>query len=117
MEILEDLGFKIHEMRAIGGAVRSQLWMQIQADILNKDILLVNHEEGGVLGAAILAGTGVGIFKDPINAIENIVKVTKRIKPRHESHEKYIKLYNVYRKLYYGIHDYYDLLAENSGNI
>jgi len=117
MEILEDLGFKIHEMRAIGGAVRSQLWMQIQADILNKDILLVNHEEGGVLGAAILAGTGVGIFKDPINAIENIVKVTKRIKPRHEVHEKYIKLYNVYRKLYYGMHKYYDLLAKNSSNI
>jgi xylulokinase len=62
LSILKDAGFELTELRAIGGGARNDRWMQIKADILGIPITTMQVTEATCLGAAILAGSGVGLF-------------------------------------------------------
>jgi xylulokinase len=55
------------------------------------------------LGDAVLAGLGVGLYKDPVETCERLVRLGKLIEPDMEAHRNYTKLYNVYRKLYVNV--------------
>jgi len=61
--MVRDSGTPLKELRVDGGATRSDLLMQIQADLLG--IPVVRHQclETTALGAAYLAGLGVGLWK------------------------------------------------------
>jgi autoinducer-2 kinase len=47
-----------------GGGARSPLWAQLLADVLRTDVRVPPVAEASALGAAILAGVGVGAFDD-----------------------------------------------------
>lgn len=55
-----------------GGAARSPLWRQITADVLGRD--LSYHADGTSLGAAMLAGVGVGAYRNIREAQAAMVK-------------------------------------------
>ncbi len=57
-----DAGFSIKELRVDGGAVRNHLLMQFQADLLGVDVIRPRIAELTALGAAFLAGLGVGYW-------------------------------------------------------
>jgi autoinducer-2 kinase len=48
-----------------GGGARSPLWAQLLADTLGREVRVPPVAEASALGAAILAGVGVGAFDDP----------------------------------------------------
>ncbi|MFO0865286.1 MAG: glycerol kinase GlpK [Gemmataceae bacterium] len=58
-----DSGLPIREMLADGGAVKNDLLMQIQADLLGIPIVRPAQSETTALGAALLAGLGVGVWR------------------------------------------------------
>jgi glycerol kinase len=60
----EDLGRPIAKMRVDGGAAANSLLMQIQADVADVTIERPAELESTARGAAMLAGVGVGLFKD-----------------------------------------------------
>ena len=64
LELLEDLGAEINEVRSLGGATRSDLWLQIKADICQRDLIIMQCEEAACLGVAILACVGTSIYDD-----------------------------------------------------
>ncbi|TIU75698.1 MAG: carbohydrate kinase, partial [Mesorhizobium sp.] len=47
-----------------GGGSRSAIWPQIFSDVLEMPVTVARSRETGALGAAIAAGTGVGLFAD-----------------------------------------------------
>jgi glycerol kinase len=57
-----DLGQRLSELRVDGGAAANDLLMQIQADLLQCRVVRPEVIETTALGAAILAGVGVGWF-------------------------------------------------------
>ena len=57
-----DAGFSIKELRVDGGATVNNLLMQFQSDILNTNVVRPQITETTALGAAYLAGIGVGYF-------------------------------------------------------
>ncbi len=67
----EESGMKIPVLRVDGGASRSRFLMQYQSDMLNIEVQRPNCLETTALGAALLAGLAVGIWKD----IEEIRKL------------------------------------------
>ncbi len=103
LELIKDKGVKIKEIRAIGGGAKSRVWQQILADILGEEINLLNVEEGPALGAALIAGVGVGVYSSFAEAVNGIVKVRKTIVPRTQNTEKYNQYYQLYKKLYYSL--------------
>jgi xylulokinase len=100
MEVLQDLGIEVKEIRTLGGGARSMLWKQIEADITQKPVLTMRNEEAACLGAAILAGTAVGMYKSIDQACERMVSVKKRFEPNPANSNVYEKTYQHYVKLY-----------------
>ncbi len=111
MEIAERAEVEIEELRATGGGSKSDLWLQIKADVLNKPIHQVSAD-GETLGDAIMAGNGVGIFQDLFGTCEELAKVKKVINPDPHRHKLYTKLYEIYRELYESLKESFDKLAE-----
>ncbi len=60
-----DAGVKLRELRVDGGASVNNLMMQFQADLLGVPVVRPVVTETTALGAAYLAGLGVGLWKSP----------------------------------------------------
>ncbi len=58
----QDLGHDLTEVRVDGGMAANDLMLQIQADLLDCDVVRPEVIETTALGAAILAGIGAGLF-------------------------------------------------------
>jgi xylulokinase len=100
VELLEELGVEVKEVRSTGGAARSQLWSQIKADVLQKTVLTVNTEETAALGAALLAGLAAGTFSSLEKAVQSMVSIKERFSPSKGNKKIYDERYKKYVKLY-----------------
>jgi xylulokinase len=112
LKIIEGKNKGIGEIRAIAGGARSSLWCDIKANIYRKTIVTLKNFEGGVVGAAILAGLGVGAYKDVFSATERVISFDRRCYPDNKKMEFYIKLYGFYKELHDEMQLYYKKLAE-----
>lgn len=92
----EDAGFKLPNLRVDGGASANDFLMQFQADILNVVVDRGETLETTALGAALLAGLAVGVFKD-VDEIYNNMRVKRRFRPQMEEEERE-KNYKYWRK-------------------
>ncbi|MDW8070475.1 MAG: FGGY-family carbohydrate kinase, partial [Anaerolineae bacterium] len=97
---------QITEFRATGGGAKSDVWLQLTADILGQPIMRLQVNECGVLGAALLAGVGSGRFASGVEASEAFVRVTHTFEPRPEVHAVYQERVARYKQLYPLIKDY-----------
>ena len=100
MECLGRAGVIINELRAVGGGAKSELWLQLKADILGKKVVTLNIDEAGTLGTAILAGTATGVYKSIEEAVDVLVKIKKEFVPDKKNHEIYLGNYEKYKKIY-----------------
>ena len=57
-----DAGLRLASLRVDGGAAQNDLLMQLQADLLGVEIVRPKMLETTALGAALLAGLGVGLW-------------------------------------------------------
>lgn len=78
-----------------GGGSRSDLSMQITADVFGVDVMRAPYHETGSLGAAMCAGVGSGIFKSPEEAVEKMGGTKRQVfRPDPERHAYYDRIYN-----------------------
>jgi glycerol kinase len=81
LEVMEaESGIPFPELRADGGAARNNLLMQIQADVLGRPVLRPAVTETTALGAAYLAGLGVGLWKD-VRQVGRYWRLDRRFEP------------------------------------
>ncbi len=87
------------QIRASGGGVRSPLWRQVLADVLDSEIATVNTSEGAAYGAALLASVGAGWHSTVANATAASVTVVPVATPGNaaaayaDAHARYRDLY------------------------
>ena len=94
------LGINPDRLVAIGGATRNHFWMQNKADVVGLPIDVPEVEEATLLGAAILAGMGIGLYKDEQEAFESVYKPGKTYEPDSQLMPKYAEWYKIYQQLY-----------------
>jgi glycerol kinase len=75
--VSKDLDYDIANLKVDGGAVANNFLMQFQADILQINIDRPENIESTALGAGMLAGLGVGFWKNPADL--NAVRKTDQI--------------------------------------
>ena len=97
MEGMLDLEFK--ELRIGGGGANSPLWRQIQADCIDRPVVLPKVRDSTVIGAAILGTVGTGIYGDYKEAIDNMFHIEERREPILENVDVYKKQYLIFNKL------------------
>lgn len=101
IEIACDAGAEIKSMNSMGGASKSSIWMQIKADITGKTITTPSSAgTATALGAAILAGVGIGIFHGFSDAVEKTIQLQHEFIPDMTKSEIYQRNYSIYRQLY-----------------
>ncbi len=105
LDIAESTGAAVEELRAMGGSANSFLWTQMKSDITGKPITVPSSDTATTLGAAILAGVGVGLYKSFEEAVNITVKTTRRHEPDMDNFEKYKMNYDIYLSLYEGTKD------------
>ena len=101
VEALQKMNCNITELRSLGGASHSQLWLQIKADVLNLPITVTECTEATSLGAAMLAAVAAGEYADFEDATASMVKTAFRVKPgaNVEVYEKYFRKYEEINQL------------------
>jgi FGGY-family pentulose kinase len=72
-----------------GGPTKSELWMQLHADVSNVPISFTKVPEGPVLGSAMLAAVGAGVHPDIRTAAQRMVHTERTIEPDPARHEEY----------------------------
>jgi glycerol kinase len=75
-----DSKIKISELRVDGGAVKDNLLMQFQADVMQVPVIRPQITELTALGAAYLAGLGIGFWKD-LNKVAAYWKQERSFQP------------------------------------
>jgi len=112
IELLRDVDVSVGEVRASGGGAKSKLWLQMQADIYNANIVTTNISETGCVGAAILAGIGAGHFKNAEEACSRIIKPISVTEPNAKNVAIYEDYYQTYRSLYATLKDTFENQAK-----
>jgi len=100
LDLLRDSGITINELHAVGGGARSELWLQLKADICNVPLRVPEVTEAACLGAALLAGVAAGVYPDHAAAADSCVRLGRRIGPRSRSRSAYSQRYEIYMKVY-----------------
>ena len=101
MELVhEATGNRPSEVVFAGGASKGDIWCQIVSDVLGLTVKVPVVREATALGAAILAGYGVGIYKDISEASRHLVKWAKVYEPNMENHAVYNEMFATWRKVY-----------------
>lgn len=83
-----------------GGGAKSEVWRQMAADIFGLPVVTISGSgEGGAYGAALVAGVGLGLWKDLVEAAGNPVEETRNL-PDPDTQAIYEKVYRLYDALY-----------------
>ncbi|ACP22213.1 L-xylulose kinase protein (plasmid) [Sinorhizobium fredii NGR234] len=81
IETIRNAGARFDEAVLSGGGSRSRFWPQVFADVLGVPVSVSASRETGALGAAIAAGTGVGLFADFAEGAAAMVRVDRHYEP------------------------------------
>jgi len=111
LNVFREVGLQCDEVRMGGGGSRSHLWRGIFADVLGVPVVLNDAEQGAALGAALLAGLGIGHFANVAEATKLAVRVIDRHEPDAEHVARYDEAYLMYRALYTSLREQFRALA------
>ena len=104
LDCFAEIGLPIDELRIGEGGSHSEVWRQIQADILGRDVVRIATDDLSAVGAALLAGVGGGLYAD-------FATSARSSWPRQcgdqERVEYYRRAFDRYRALYPALRDWY----------
>ena len=83
-----------------GGAARNPFWMQNKADVAGRPLEVSELEEATPLGAALLAGIGVGLYQDAQDAYDRLNHRRTVFHPDPARAAQYARWFPLYQQLY-----------------
>lgn len=111
LDVMVERKIDVGNLRVIGGGAKSPLWLQIMASVYDRPLQVPEHPgEATSLGAALVAGVGVGVFTDFRQAAESI-RTRSEVEPVPDWAEAYREFYEYYLSLYPGLRDYFQSLS------
>lgn len=100
LDRMAEAGFDGREIVIGGGAAKSELWLQIHADTAGLPVVVPDAADAPLVGAAILAFTGIGAFASIPEGIAAMVRPGRRVEPRPAERALYEDIYHRYIQLY-----------------
>lgn len=87
-------------LRTTGGGSRSDLWMQLRADVFGLPVVRLNFRETGAAGCVMLAGTATGEFHDLDQAAQALVREARVFEPDLRMRGYYEEKYQAFTTFY-----------------
>ncbi len=96
-------GMPVDVLRIGGGAARSPVWRQIQADVYGRPVETLRCDDSTGLGSALLGGVGAGVFHSIEEGVAAMVHPCGQLEPDPDRHRLYNELYEAYVRAYQGL--------------
>jgi xylulokinase len=114
LDLLQRGGVAIDELRAIGGGARSDLWLQLKADITGIPVVVPRTTEAACWGAALLAAAGAAALDGEgtlARVAQQRVHLERRLEPHVGRAARYEARYALYREVYPAVKPIHDRLG------
>lgn len=108
---LKEVAGEVSEVRVSGSFVRSDLWVQIMADVFGTVITVPDQAEGSAFGAAVFGLFALGILND-FKDVTQFITIKKQYYPIEENHLRYKQLYAIYERIYWNLQKEFAEIAE-----
>ena len=116
LQIVNGLESSLHvtpeRIVAIGGATQNEFWMQNKADVTGKVIEVSQLDEAVPLGAALLAGIGVGLYRDEQDAFDRVHQPGRIYQPDPTLAADYAERFKRFERLYPALAEFHATLHE-----
>ncbi len=112
-QVLVEMGAQPGRIIMAGGGARSSLWQHIVADVFNLPVHRLAIAEQSALGAAILAGAGIG-WHSPTVAASQWAACDALVEPDRQNHAAYLELIQIFRSAYRKHRDDFQILSRYS---
>lgn len=100
LEAITSSNIQLDELHIWGGGARSKIWNQIAVDIYGLPAIRMEVDDAGLVGAAICAGVGIGLFKDVQEGAAAMVHPLERYDPNPELHEFYTSRFELFKQTF-----------------
>ncbi|MDO4587351.1 MAG: FGGY family carbohydrate kinase [Planctomycetia bacterium] len=87
-----------NHLYVMGGAAVSSLFNHIKADVLGVKVTTFAMNDTSLIGSAVIAGTGVGLFENWKDPIQKVSVIGDTINPDHQNNDAYESGYRRYLK-------------------
>jgi xylulokinase len=99
IETVESLGIHINQVRAVGGGLKSKVWLEILGKILRKPVATVGVQDTANLGNILLCGKALGLYTCYEETVEKMVTVNQTVSYPNGS-KVYERQYPIFLELY-----------------
>lgn len=99
VDVFHEMGLGVNRVFACDGGAASDLWLQIAADTLGVPVTRIDKHPGSCLGAAYVAGHGIGAFAD-LAGVSRYVAAGKVFRPDAARKAVYDNAYRNFREIY-----------------
>ncbi len=100
LDVLESSGIEVDKIYATGGGASSKEWLQIKADIYNKEVVSLGSAQSGTLGCIMFAAVACGLCTDLVDASKRFVHYEKTYMPRPNVVKEYEPLLAKYKAVH-----------------
>ena len=97
--LIEELKLPVKRLILIGGGARSALWSRIVCDVFDLPLVIPRPGDAS-FGAALLAGTGAGIFTDSAAAVKRCLHLDRTLEPDAENAACYKEQFLKYKRIH-----------------
>ena len=111
VEVMEELGLSVQDLRITGRPALSRVWNQIRADITGRRILVPEAEDSDLAGDVCLALAALGDYGSAAEASEAIVRIGSAFEPVAGRTRMYDELFALYRESYRGLKAVFEKLS------
>jgi len=96
---LKECGIVFDSLSATGGGARSDVWLQMKADILQVPVTPLQTNDAGAAGGAMLAAVSQGVFANLADASADFVIHRDTFMPNQEYAEAYDEKYKKFKSI------------------
>ena len=110
---LEEMGLPAKRIFLIGGGARSKLWSEIVCNVFNRPVAIPEPADAS-FGAALIAGTGIGLYPNAKAAVNACLHIGRRLEPDTKQAAAYDQLFAHYKAIHDALAPVYAAKAAES---
>ena len=114
VDTIESLGIEVDQIRAVGGGLKSPVWLSILGKVLRKPIVTMSVPDSANLGNVILCGKALGMYPSLEDTVSRMVAPDQQVFYTTDS-EIYERQYLIFLELYQRLKETFKRSASPQG--